>query len=76
MTNLDILTYAETGLAKKLEDLRKFEDIPAIAKTIERMTADQERIRKKMTELMIDNTKVVTILEDEEDANNGAAVTV
>lgn len=75
MTNLDILLYAETGVTKKLEDLRKFEEIPAIAKTMERLTADQELIRKKMGELMIDKSKVVTILQ-EEASGDGAAVTV
>lgn len=75
MTNLDILLYAETGVTKKLEDLRKFEEIPAIAKTMERLTADQELIRKKMGELMIDKSKVVTILQ-EEASGDGTAVTV
>ena len=75
MTNLDILLYAETGVTKKLEDLRKFEEIPVIAKTMERLTADQEIIRKKMGELMIDKSKVVTILQ-EEASGDGAAVTV
>lgn len=66
MTNLDILSYAENGIAMRIKELDKFSDNESIAKTIKKLKHDREVIQLKIAELFKDSSKIVTVFDSEE----------
>jgi hypothetical protein len=67
MTNLDILSYAENGIALRIRELDKFKtSSPSIAATITRLEADKKIIQAKIADLLANTDKVRTVFEEPE----------